>query len=458
MSIFVRFLYIEFQIFREELLAILPLKGNTRGEDLFKVIDEFITKSNISYDKLVSLLTDGAPEMIGKEKGVVKRIRIKNAGLISYQCIIYQAALYGTLSAALKGLMDSLVKLINFMKSHSALQHRHFKLCLSECDSAYSDLLQHNNVRWLSKGQVIEHSWLIKKQVTSFLQNLDTQRARKHFKFVTNKRNMLVLAFLKNILKYLNALNTELQGNGKLICDLRQSVNEFATRFQNFAEMGKLSPFLKSPFEIDVAAEWTDVPAKLFNLSKPSLNMEIISIQHVSLQIYKTVSTEEFWAKHVPEKYEIWPLSLARHMYVKHLSQSIFFFVLQCKWGVKFSGDDDTSLSAFLEEVENFRVARKVSVGQYDIAGIFKSARARVSSVEKAIKEFECTGIFPLNPNIFDETVFIASSENLDGTVEKLNVDVSSASNPELNYKNTKIKSIDNQSKPDKYVTNKKRV
>ncbi|KAF2902670.1 hypothetical protein ILUMI_03516 [Ignelater luminosus] len=335
MSIFVRFLDIECQIFREELLAILPLKGNTRGEDLFKVIDEFITKSNISYDKMVSLSTDGAPAMIGKEKGVVKRIRDKNSGLISYQCIIHQAAFCEKLSATLKEVMDSFVKLINFMRSHSALQHRHFKEFLSECDSVYSNILQHNNVRWLSKGQVIERFWLIKEQVTSFLQNLDTQGAKKHFEFITNERNMVVVAFLKDILKYLNALNTELQGNGKLICDLIQSVsafrrklgifekdiaeqefihfptilefkkNEFATRFQDFAEMGKLSSFLKSPFEVDVAAEWTDVAAKLFNLSKPSLQMEIIDLQEdVSLQMYKTVSTAQFWAKHVPEKYE----------------------------------------------------------------------------------------------------------------------------------------------------------
>ncbi|KAK4884028.1 hypothetical protein RN001_000299 [Aquatica leii] len=243
MSIFVKFLDIECEIFRKELLAILSLKGNTQGEDLFKVIDEFITKSNISYDKVVSLSTEGAPAKIGKEK--------------------------------------ILVKLINFMRSHSVLQHRHFKEFLFECDSAYSDLLQHNNVRWLSKSQVI--------------------KPRKHFEFVTNKRNMLVVAFLKDILKYLNALNTELQRNKKLICDLIQSVsafrqfihfptileykketseekitvfvkfltdliNKFATRFQDFVEMSKLSPFFKSLFEIDVAAEWADVAANLFNL------------------------------------------------------------------------------------------------------------------------------------------------------------------------------------------------
>ncbi|XP_049779688.1 general transcription factor II-I repeat domain-containing protein 2-like [Schistocerca cancellata] len=164
---------------------------------------------------------------------------------------------------------------------------------------------------------------------------------------------MLAVAFLKDILKYLNALNIELQGNGKLICDLIQSMSafrhkldifekdiarhefihfptileykkgnseediavfvrflsdirdEFATRFQDFAETGKLSQFLKFPYEVDALAEWTDVAAKLFSVSKSSLQVEIIDLQEdISLQMYKTVSTEEFWGKHVSEKYE----------------------------------------------------------------------------------------------------------------------------------------------------------
>ena len=32
-----------------------------------------------------SLSTDGAPATIGKENGLVKRIKYKNAGLLSYQ-------------------------------------------------------------------------------------------------------------------------------------------------------------------------------------------------------------------------------------------------------------------------------------------------------------------------------------------------------------------------------------
>ncbi|CAH0546849.1 unnamed protein product [Brassicogethes aeneus] len=153
---------------------------------------------------MVSLLTDVDPAMVCKEKDVVKRIRDKYPDV-----------------------MDSLVKLINFMRSYSALQHRQLN-CF--CDSAYSDLLQHNNVRWLSKGQVIERIWLVKEQVTSFLQNLDTQGARKHLEFITNERNMLAVAFLKNILNYLKKTEEDIA-----VC-LRLR-NEFATRFQDFAKL-----------------------------------------------------------------------------------------------------------------------------------------------------------------------------------------------------------------------------
>ncbi|KAK4871913.1 hypothetical protein RN001_016037 [Aquatica leii] len=248
MFIFVRFLDIKCQIFREKLLVILPLKGITRGEDLFKVIDEFITKSNISNDKV---------------------------------CIIHQTALCGQLSATLKEVINSLVQLCNFMRSHSVLQHRHSKEFLSECDSAYSDLLQHNNVRWL-------------KQVTSFLQNLDTQRTRKHFEFVTNKRNMLVVAFLKNILKYLNALNTDVSVFRRKLDIFEKDIARH--KFIHFPtileykkenseeEIAVFVKFLTDPFEIDVAAEWTDVDAKLFNLSKPSLRMKIIDMQEDALK------------------------------------------------------------------------------------------------------------------------------------------------------------------------------
>lgn len=76
--------------------------------------------------------------------------------------IISQAAFCGKLSVILKEVMDKMVKMVSFIRSCSALQHRQFTEFLSECEysylseSAYSYLLQYSNVCWLSKGQVFE--------------------------------------------------------------------------------------------------------------------------------------------------------------------------------------------------------------------------------------------------------------------------------------------------------------
>ncbi|VVC46273.1 Hypothetical protein CINCED_3A002488 [Cinara cedri] len=61
MSIFVRFFDIENKVFREELLTVLTFKGKTRGEDLLRSFDDIMTKSDLNYDKIVSISTNGAP-------------------------------------------------------------------------------------------------------------------------------------------------------------------------------------------------------------------------------------------------------------------------------------------------------------------------------------------------------------------------------------------------------------
>lgn len=83
MSVFVCFFDEESKIIREELLAELTFKGKTRGEDLFETFDDFMKKSNIPYEKIVSVSTDGAPAIVSKDKGLVKRIKDKNTNLIA---------------------------------------------------------------------------------------------------------------------------------------------------------------------------------------------------------------------------------------------------------------------------------------------------------------------------------------------------------------------------------------
>jgi len=78
----------------EELLGLLPLKGQTRGEDFCAAITEFCKEKEINLEKLISLCTDGSPNMIGKYKGFVTLFgqNVKHE-LLSFHCIVHQEAL-----------------------------------------------------------------------------------------------------------------------------------------------------------------------------------------------------------------------------------------------------------------------------------------------------------------------------------------------------------------------------
>ena len=54
----------------EEFLTVLPLLGRTSGEDIFNVIMKFFKDNSINIKKLVSVATDGAPSMVGRQKGL----------------------------------------------------------------------------------------------------------------------------------------------------------------------------------------------------------------------------------------------------------------------------------------------------------------------------------------------------------------------------------------------------
>lgn len=53
--------------------------------------------------------------------------------------------------------MDKVMRVINFVRGTSSTQHRLFQQLVAESkETNYDDLLLHNDVRWLSKGKVLE--------------------------------------------------------------------------------------------------------------------------------------------------------------------------------------------------------------------------------------------------------------------------------------------------------------
>ncbi|GBN06073.1 hypothetical protein AVEN_4758-1 [Araneus ventricosus] len=67
-TLFVR--YMSSQGPKEEKLGLLPLSGQTRGEDIANAVQKCLEDNGIDFNKIVSIATDGARSMTGIHRGV----------------------------------------------------------------------------------------------------------------------------------------------------------------------------------------------------------------------------------------------------------------------------------------------------------------------------------------------------------------------------------------------------
>ena len=178
LAIFVRGITSSFAVY-EEYVQLVPLKDTTTGADVLKAVLTCLEYYKLDLSKLVSITTDGAPSMVGVRKGFVSLLQqhITQAGyqhqVIRIHCIIHQEALCAK-SVAMQDVMKVVVKAVNLILSRG-LNHRQFQQLLLEVESQYSDLLYFCEVRWLSRGKMLDRFFELLKEINQFLlsKNID---------------------------------------------------------------------------------------------------------------------------------------------------------------------------------------------------------------------------------------------------------------------------------------------
>lgn len=140
------------------LLGLKSIHGTTTRKDIFEEVSKCITEMCLPWDKLVGLTTDGAPAMCCQKSGLVGKIQEKmreeDAGERKvYHGIIHPEALCGK-ALQMEHVMSSIKRVVNFIRG-KGLNHRQFKSFLEELDSEYRDVPRHTEVRWLSRGKVL---------------------------------------------------------------------------------------------------------------------------------------------------------------------------------------------------------------------------------------------------------------------------------------------------------------
>ncbi|KAG1927283.1 protein FAM200B [Pimephales promelas] len=208
--VFVRFFNMDKEKFCEDLFGVTPLQTRTRGEDIHLALKEMLKKRAIEMKQVVSITTDGAPAMVGRERGAVARLKEDNPQLISYHCIIHQSVLCSTLSDEYAEVMNTMMRMINFLRASSSHQHRMLREFLREVDANADDLLLHNNLK--------------------------SQKATTFSLFLEDDKKMDIVAFLVDITSHLNELNLKLQGKDNSVCELMTAVRSFQRKLVLFRE------------------------------------------------------------------------------------------------------------------------------------------------------------------------------------------------------------------------------
>lgn len=225
--IFIRSLSPTFELC-EDLLSMETLVTQTRGEDIFLAVKKACIDSHVDLKNLRGICTDGAPAMVGKQNGLVARFSdyvLKDHGndqLINLHCIIHQEALCSK-SVDLDNILKDVNRIILFIRAN-ALHHRQFIQILHTNDSSAEDILYHTSVRWLSQGETSRRVLLLRKEILEFYATKNKDCPLQNQAFLTS------LAFLVDLLIYINCLNESLQGKGTTVCLMHRRVQDFCDK------------------------------------------------------------------------------------------------------------------------------------------------------------------------------------------------------------------------------------
>ncbi|XP_059210109.1 SCAN domain-containing protein 3-like [Centropristis striata] len=227
--------YYDGKDFKEELLSLIPLEGHTTGDVIFVKLEELFQLHSLSFERVNLIMTDGAPAMVGKHRGLVSRLKQLAPQIHGLHCLIHQSVLCARLSGELKDVMDKVMKIINFVRGTSSTQHRLFRQLVAESEDAiHADLLLHNDVRWLSKGKSLDRVCALLNEIKAFLGMSKNKAAGDHLILLEDGKFMSNVAFLSDIFGHLNKLNLQLQGRDKTIVDMVEKLESFTRMLEMF--------------------------------------------------------------------------------------------------------------------------------------------------------------------------------------------------------------------------------
>ena len=226
--VFIRGVTDNFEV-TEEFLDMASMQSTTTGQSICEEVTKLINKFEIDSFKLVGITTDGAPSMVGKNNGFVKRFLdvIQTEYVLVSHCIIHQESLCSKVLGFGEA-MKNVVSCVNYIRSRG-LNHRQFKSFLQALNSDYPHENYFCAVRWLSRAATLKRFWDLKEPIQTFMESKG-----QDISFLKDIAWLNDFAFLTDITHHLSELNVKLQRKDQLVHTMIEHISSFQAKLQLF--------------------------------------------------------------------------------------------------------------------------------------------------------------------------------------------------------------------------------
>ncbi|XP_026538860.1 general transcription factor II-I repeat domain-containing protein 2A-like [Notechis scutatus] len=324
-------------IMREELVKLVSLPEGTQGIDIYNAVMEAFLSRDIRPEKVVSISSDGAPSMVGATSGFVQFFvkEIKHQ-VIQFHCILHQAALCARESSKkFDDVLKDVTKMVNYIMAH-ALNFQQFQALVEEVQAQYNCLIMYNNVRWLSRGRVLERFVACLNEIRLFM-----NEKGQEYPQLTDMAWLTNLRFFTDFTLHFNVLNKQLQGVGKtaerMICDIK-TFEEKLQVFEKDLESGELKyfPNLKMHLENSTFADNPTSHQEIYKEFSSIVAAAKVNLSNRFLQFRKLETTLCFLTSPDKAEFEELDLSCLGWLDLGNLEMELIEFQESSLWKNKF--------------------------------------------------------------------------------------------------------------------------
>ncbi|XP_034288864.1 general transcription factor II-I repeat domain-containing protein 2A-like [Pantherophis guttatus] len=344
-------------IMREELVKLVSLPEGTQGKDIYNAVMEAFSSQGVRPEKVVSITSDGAPSIVGAASGFVQFfVKETKHQVIQFHCIIHQEALCPRESSKkFDDVLKDVTKMVNYIMAH-AQNFPQFKALLDEVQAQYNCLLMYNNVRWLSRGRVLERFVACLDEISLFMSEKGQEYPQlTHTAWLTN------LMFFTDFTVHFNVLNKQLQGVGKtaerMFCDIKTFERKLQV-FERDLESGQLKYFPNLKMHLENFTTFADNPTSHQEIYKEFSSIVAaakVNFRNRFLHFRKMETTLCFLTSPDKAEFEELDLSCVHWLDLENLEMELLEFQESSMWKNKFYGLRET-----LEKIE--RMAKDTTV------------------------------------------------------------------------------------------------